>query len=188
MPPGNNLGRGYRVIAVGATNHQIQIKMKVKPIKIENPNDVADTAYRIAEVIADCASEARATSKQLKKDAPATESYSPHSSEVDNLSKEETKALIASDEFNKFSALLTEKVREVENLIQEYSPKYNCAIFMSLTFLDNPHSTHCGLSMHGNAEALKSGFVRNWNANPELSELFLEIQLRRMFLQSKSGK
>lgn len=151
--------------------------MKMKVMRIENPTDIGDTAYRIAEEIA---REAGASGE-----GEATTEGTGTSTEADNLSRQEHDAIMETEEFNEFKNRLIELLDGAADLIRENAHKYNCSLFTSVTFLDSNIGIMASSATMGRRDSIVEGLSRQMESNPTTREVIAGTLFMNLIKRSK---
>ncbi len=152
--------------------------MKVKPIKIENVSDIADTAYRIAEEIADCVHNGAGqpeTDPQTTQEEEPRESFS---SDVDNITREEYDAILESEEFKAFEDEARRRFNHALEWIMAHEQKYNCSYLGVLTTLNSNIGVGSSSSCVGTMGSMIEGLSTQLSEEPTVNEIITCAILR----------
>lgn len=143
--------------------------MRVKEIRIENPSDIGETAYRIAEGIAQ---EVSGTAKDGREDR-----WPVVATEVDDITRAEYDAIGESEQFIAFRDRLIDLLNQAAGLVEEYRLKYNCSLFAGVTFLNSNVAMATSSLALGKHDSIVDGLCRQMVNSTSTKEILEDVFL-----------
>lgn len=150
--------------------------MRIIPIVIKDTGDIANSAYAIAEAISGAIEEIKAEQSkgELHKGGPSKLEITTSGKvpEAYDMNREQFKEMYESEDFNAFSRKLIALLKEIEELIEQNSDKYNCSFLASVQYASGKCAVVHGDCIHGSSQSLQAGLVKMFESNPKLKDLF----------------